>query len=248
MPKISAKNSIILVNGYNYSTYATQYDAVDNSGMVDVTGFTEGGQNFIPGLPNGQMTINFLADATATVGTEAVFSAFPTGAVTLIPAGYTVGTNTISMPYMMGNYSPQGNPAGAVELGALTFAAYGSTFQGIEHGVALQHATITATTTSTPVLDPTDDAVTAICGGTLHVWDICADDTYVVKVQHCATVGGAYADLITFVLDGSTLGVERQVIASGVINKYRQVVATRTGANAQTFGFTVHFWHGTDTT
>jgi len=243
MAKISAKNTIILVNGFNFSTYATVYDAMQNNGMIDVTGFTEGGQNFIPGLPMASININFLADSTATVGTEAVLSAFPTGEVTILPGGYpAVGSESISMPYTVANYSPQGNPSGAVELGQINFSARGANV-GLENGWALQHATITDTTTSTPVLDPSNAAATAICGATLHIWTAAASDTYVVKVQHCATVGGVYADLITFVLDGSAIGVERQQIASGTINKYRQVVATRTGAAGDSFGFTVHFWH-----
>jgi hypothetical protein len=53
-----------------------------------------------------------------------------------------------------------------------------------------------------------------------------------------------YADLVTFASDGSAIGGEKVSVASGTINKYRKVVATRTGSEADDFGFTVQFWHG----
>ena len=242
MAKVSGKNAIILVNGINYSTMAFSLDGEDNAGMIDVTGFTEGGQNFIPGLPSGKLSIGMYWDSTATVGSSPVFGAFPTGNVTVIPNGYALGNQSLSMPFMMGNYAPHGEPAGSVQLGTLNFEAYGSTFRGIEHGWMLAHATITATTTGTGVLDPADAAVTAVCGATLHIWTACAADTYVVKVQHSSD-NNTFADLVTFVANGSAITTERQVIASGTINKYRRVLATRTGAAANPFGYSVHFWH-----
>ena len=173
MSKVSGKNSIILIGGHNYSTYATAYDGMNDNGMIDVTGFTDGGQNFIPGLPSATMNINMLWDSTATVGTHAVLSAFPQAHVTLIPDGYAVGNQSLSMPFVQGNYMPQGNPAGAIELGQLNFMGRGENV-GLEQGWALQHATITDTATSTPVDDPSGGAVTAACSGTIHIWTACA--------------------------------------------------------------------------
>jgi hypothetical protein len=242
MAKVSAKNGIILINGYNYSTYATSYEASDDSGLVDVTGFGDGGKNFIPGLPSAELNIAMLWDSTATVGVHAVLSAFPSGHVTLMPEGYALGNPTISLPYMLGNYNPQGKPDDAVRLGTLKFAAAGANV-GLENGVVLAHATITNTTTGTGFVDRGGIAITAACGATLHIWTKCAADTYAVKVQHCATIGGVYSDLITFTANGSALTSERQTLASGVIQPYRRVLATRTGANNNPFGYSVHFWH-----
>jgi hypothetical protein len=243
MAKGTGKNSIIVVNGNVYSTYSTAYAGDENFGMVDVTGFTDQGRNFIPGLISSKLSIDMLWDSTATVGTMPVMSAFPSGAVTIIPEGYALGATTLSMPFMTGNFSPSGEPAGAVKLGTLNFENYGSTAYGIEHGWALAHATITGTTTGTGFVDPAGAHVHGICGATLHIWTACAADRYVVKVQHCATAGGVYADLVTFVADGSAKTVERQVIATGQIEQYRRVLATCTGANNNPFGYTVHFWH-----
>jgi hypothetical protein len=74
---------------------------------------------------------------------------------------------------------------------------------------------------------------------------LCAADTYVVKVQDCATVGGSYEDLITFTANGSALTSERQTAASGTINKFIRVLATRTGSAGNSFGYSVHYWQET---
>jgi hypothetical protein len=243
MAKISAKNSIILINGYNFSTYVTAYEGNHSFGMVDVTGFTDQGQNFITGLPIGRLQADVLWDSTATVGVHAALSSLPNGAVTILPEGYALGNTSISMPFTQGNYSPSGEPAGAIQAGTLNFEAYGGTNVGLENGWALARATITATTTGTGFVDPAGAHVHGVCGGTLHIWTKCASDTYVVKIQHCATINGVYADLITFSANGSALVAERQVVATGQIEQYRRVLATRTGAAANPFGFSVHFWH-----
>jgi hypothetical protein len=77
----------------------------------------------------------------------------------------------------------------------------------------------------------------------MHVWTNTTDDTYVVKIQHCATIDGVYDDLITFTLNGKTRTSEHVTAVSGTINQYRRVLATRTGAAGDSFGYTVSFWH-----
>jgi hypothetical protein len=243
MPKVSAKNGIILVGGVNVSTLAMQYQAEINNGMIDVTGFTEAGQNFIPGLPTGKMTVDFFWDSTATVGANALFQPMGQGIVTLLPEGWLLGNPTISMPFTQGNYTPQGAPAEAIKLGSLAFEGYGSSFVGIENGYALQHGTTTATLTGTGFDDPLGAAVTKACGASLHIWSKTTTDTYVIKVQHSTALGSGYADLITFSANGTALTAERQVVASGTINRYRRILATRTGAAGDTLGFTVAFYH-----
>jgi hypothetical protein len=143
---------------------------------------------------------------------------------------------------MQANYGAKGAPSAALEIGTLNFESYGVNV-GIENGVALQHGTITASTTGTGVLDASAAAVTATCSATLHIWTAAATDTYVVKVQHSTAVASSYADLITFVSSGSAIGAERIAVASGTINKYRRILATRTGSAAENFGFSVSFQH-----
>lgn len=242
MAKTSAKNLILLINGYQFSTYASTYDAISDAGAVDVTGFTDPSKNFIPSVLKSDMTVTMLWDGAANK-THLALSLMPSnGVVTAMPEGYYLGAPTLSLPMMQGNYSPKGQPNAAMEVGQLKFESYGSNY-GIEYGAALAHGTITATTTGTGVQDPTGGAVTAVCVGTLHIWNPTITDIYLIKIQHSTTLGSGYVDLVTFTSTGASRTAERIVVASGVINQYRRVIATRTGVAGDSFGFSAHFWH-----
>ena len=240
MAKASAKNGVVLIDGYNYSTLVADYEFQMGVDPVEATGLSEGSHNFIPGQRVGRLASNMYWD-TATINTV-MSSHLSNKIVTLMPEGYTLGAPTLSMPFMQGSFNPQGSPTTAIMLGQIEFLSYGNN-AGVEDGYALTHGTITNTTTTTGVLDITDAAATAICAGALHIWTACASDTYAVKIQHSTTLGSGYADLVTFTLDGSAIGSERVAVASGTVNKYRRVVATRTGSAGDNFGFSVHFWH-----
>lgn len=243
--KNSAKNAIILVGGYNLSTYFTTYEVQEGVSPIDVTGFTDGSQNFIPGIFSASITGNALWDNTAGKSypvLKAYTGTTTDGHVTILPEGSTAGYPSISMPFTQGGITPSGSPSGAISLGSIQFSSYGDN-EGVENGIIIHHGAITASTTDADVVwDDVDGAVTARCSGTLHVWSACATDTYVVKIRDCDTSDGTYDDLVTFTLDGSAVGSERVEVASGTINKFLQFQATRTGAAGDSFGCTVHFW------
>lgn len=241
MSKVSAKNAIVLVNGYLFSPMASAFDVKSDAGKNEVTGFSDGTKNYIPGLESDVVTLNMYWDSAAN-SVHAALASLPNGYVTLFPEGYSLGAQSYSLPSMLANYNPQGKPAGNLEVGTLSFESYGSNV-GLEKGWALAHGTISVTTTGTGFIDPTGAAVTAACGGTLHIWTPTSTDTYVVKIQHSSSLGSGYTDLVTFTSTGTTRTVERKTVASGVINQYRRVLATRTGTG-DNFGFSVHFWHG----
>jgi hypothetical protein len=241
MAKVSAKNAVILINGYQFSTYFSTFEAENDTNKIDVTGFTDGSQNFIPGILSGKLSGDVFWDSAAAK-THLALSPRPTGHVTILPEGGTVGNHSLSMPFMQGNYGVKGSPDAALEIGKLDFELYGSNV-GLEMGRVLSHGTITTTTSTVGVLDETDAAVTATCSATLHIWTACAADTYAVVVEHSTTLGSGYATLITFTANGSAITSERKTVTSGTINKYRRITATRTGAAANPFGFTVHFQH-----
>lgn len=239
MTKISGKNAIVLINGYNFSTFASNFDVDASVNPIPVQGFTDGCENSIPGLPSASIKADLFWDSTVN-SVHAALSSNPTGNVTIIPEGYVLGNPTQSLQMMQGNYSPKGTPTTAIEVGTLEFMSYGQN-NGIEYGYALAHGTITNTTSGT-AYQVNASPVTAKCSGTLHIWTPCAADTYIVKIQHCTTSGGVYADLVTFTLNGSARASERVSVASGTINQYIKVLATRTGSAGNDFGFSVHFW------
>ena len=240
MAKISSKNAIILINGYNFSTYATMFDVKMGAGKVEVSGFGDGSKNYIPGLQAASIDAAMLWESSAN-SVHLAMKSMPTGIATILPEGWVLGAPTFSLQNMQGNYAPKGKPAGALEIGTILFESNGVN-SGVEGGVALQHGVITNTLTGTGFIDPTGGDVTAICAGALHVWTPTSTDTYVVKIQHSTTLGSGYTDLITFVSTGTTRTAERVAVASGTIHQYRRIVATRTGSG-DNFGFSVHFWH-----
>lgn len=243
MGKTVAKNAIILINGYALSPLITAFSTDANVNPIDVTGFTDGSHNFIPGALAASMKLDCLWDSTSNSIHDVLKAVSANGACTLLPEGYAVGNPTISLPFMQANYAPQGTPMSELKVGSIDLQSYGSNV-GLEAGVALFHGTITTTTSSAGVLDPTGASVTAACGATLHCWGTpLPTDRYVVIVEHSTAVSTGYTTLMTFVADGSTRTVERQTVVSGTIKKYRRITATRTGTSADPFGFSVHFYH-----
>jgi hypothetical protein len=239
MSKFSGKNAIILINGYNLSTYASAFDVKEDAGKIPVQGFTDECENYIPGLPSASINATLFWDSTANTVHTALASR-PNGHVTILPEGYALGNRTLSMPTIQGNYSPNGTPKGAIGVGNLVFESYGDN-KAIEHGYALAHASVTAATTTGVGYQVNAAPVTALCSGTLHVWTPPASETTVFKIQHCTTLGGVYADLVTFTIDGSARASERVTVASGTINQFIRVLATKSAA-VQTLGFSIHFW------
>lgn len=242
MGKQTAKNAVILINGYEFSTYASAWEFMQDAGAVDVTGFTDGTQNFVPGLPMVEGNVDMFWDKAAD-SVHLALKSLPTGVLTILPEGGTLGYPSLSVPMMQSNYNPTGALTDAITVGTIDFKSYGNNV-GPENGVVLAHATITNTATGTGVDDPTGAAVTAACGATLHLWGTpLPTDTYVIKVQHSTLLGSGYADLITFTLTGAARNVERIVVSSGTVNRYRRVIATRTGSAGDPLGYTVHFYH-----
>jgi len=103
-------------------------------------------------------------------------------------------------------------------------------------GVVQAHTTITTTTG----FDEVDNGAADTDGGTayLEILTLAASDTYVVKIQHSATTGGPWVDYLTFTLNGSVRGSERQT-SSAALNQFRRALATRTGAAADSFKLSV---------
>ncbi len=242
MPKVSAKNGIIVVGGYNVGFDAASYDTDYSVETLDITGFGEGWQNYTPGKFTGQMAVNFFWNDVASRANDALIPLSSGQAVTVIPEGWTLGNACLSMWAMNANYGPSGGANTVLSAGNVVFQT-----NGVDGGPlpahVLQHGTITNTLTGTGFLDDADAPATARCAGVLHIWTACAADTYLVKIQHSDALAGVYADLVTFTMNASVIGSEIIHVSSGVINKYRRVLATRTGAAGNNFGFTVSFWH-----
>ncbi len=238
MGKVSAKDGIIVVGGYSLSPQAYAYDISATVQPVEVTGFTDGWKNYVPGQYTGEMRLGMYWDNDANKSVTAL-KGLDAKCVTVIPDGFTLGNPAISIEAEQVNFNPGGGPNDPLRVGQVRFVTKGAD-GGPILGHALAHATVTNTATSA-AFQWAALATTAECAGFLHIWTACAADTYAVKIRHCATQGGTYADLISFTLNGSALGSQRVAVASGTIQPWLQVVATRTGAAGNPFGYTVAF-------
>lgn len=241
MAKISAKDATILISGYSLSTLFTSFEAKMGVGQIEVTGFGDGSHNYIPGIHAGAINMDGIWDKDANKTVD-VLGALGAGHVTIIPVTYSLGCSSLSMPYNQSNFAPAGSSSSAIQIGKIDFQLIGAR-SFVEYGRMLAHQTITATLTGSSNRDIGQaDLTTCESSGTLHIWDSCPSDTYEVKIQHSTDGSSGWTDLITFTLDGSTIGSERIVVAAGALKQYRRVVATRTGSAGDNFGFSVHFW------
>jgi len=242
MAKLTSKNAIILAGGYALTPDTFSYSSDGPKvNPIDVTGFAEGSQNFTPGELTGKVTLNCYWNNDASRLNIAMKT--PGARVlTIMPEGYALGTNALSMNALSNSFNVSGAAQGeAIKVESVEFNPYGD-YYGVMPGVMLQHGSITDTLTGTGVLDPADAAHTAVCAGSLHIYAACAADTYVIKIQD-STDNITFADLVTFTLNGSVIGAETVKVASGTVDKYRRVLATRTGSAGNTLSFSVLFWH-----
>lgn len=241
MAKQTSKNAVILIGGYVLSPYSSSYTTngprVD---ALDVTGFGEGSQNFIPGMDTGDLTLNMYWDNVAG-SVNTALSPLGNKAVTIIPEGYVLGNDALSMWAMQENFSPKADTKSPITVESVKFSATGGTHHSLMEGQMLAHQTITATTSTTGVRDWGAADLTTKCAGVLHIWTACAADTYAVKIEH-STNNVAWSTLATFTANGSAVTSEIIEVASGALKQYRRVVATRAGAAANPFGFSVFFW------
>lgn len=242
MAKQSAKNGLVLIGGKNFSAQSLQWDANMTTNPAEVTGFGDQSHNFINTLKSGEVTLNLLWDSSDK--TESLLTTTEESNVTIVPGGYSLGAPSFSMPFYQANFDISGSASGdAIQAGSMKLVTRGNV-GGLELGQVLHSSAVTVSTTDTGVTDPNQGTqeITGACAGVLHVWQATTTDSYVVEIQE-STDDITYATLITFTLNGQALGSERVARASANIEPYRRVVATRTGAAAESFGFTVHFWH-----
>jgi hypothetical protein len=131
--KISAKNATIIIDDstgtpQDVSVDCRSFELKQDAGKVEVTGFTEGSKNYIPGMPVYEVVLDFLWNSTATTGAKTVlkgiFGSATSKTVKITPE---VGGEFLSGEYMLDNYPTKGKPDGAIEIGTVTFSVMGAT-------------------------------------------------------------------------------------------------------------------------
>jgi hypothetical protein len=129
--KISAKNAAIFIDSaggalQNVSADCNSFEIEQNAGAIEVTGFSEGSKNYIPGLPVNGITFNFLYNTSATSGAttilRGIFNSSTSKTVTVVPE---IGASSFSGEFMLDSLTVKGTPDGPLELGTAHFSAMG---------------------------------------------------------------------------------------------------------------------------
>lgn len=133
MAKFTAKGAVITIDNaagspQDVSTDCISYEVIEDAGKLDVTGFGDGSQNFIPGLPVVGLTFEFLYDTATTSGAttilKGILNSNTSKTVTVKPES---AGSTLSGEYMLDAYGVSGTPSGTIKLATAHFSVMGST-------------------------------------------------------------------------------------------------------------------------
>lgn len=130
--KISAKNAVIIVDDSAGSPQTISKDCVSftleqNVNPIEVTGFTDGSKNFIPGMPVFGITLDVLWNSTATTGAmtvlRGIFNSATSKTVSITPE---VGGQALSGEFLLDAFPTSGTPSGELKIGSVHFSVMGS--------------------------------------------------------------------------------------------------------------------------
>ena len=133
MAKFSAKGAVITIDNaagspQDVSTDCVSFDILEDSGKLDVTGFGDGSQNCIPGLPVVGLTFEFLYDTNATSGATTILRGILNSAtsktVTVKPES---AGQTLTGEFMLDSFGVSGTPQGELKLATANFSVMGAT-------------------------------------------------------------------------------------------------------------------------
>lgn len=131
--KVSAKGAVIVVDdsagtARTISSDCVSYEIEQDAGKVDVTGFGDGSQNYIPGLPVLGISLTVKWNTTATTGArtvlQGIFLSSTSKTVSITPES---GGQAFSGEFMLDMLPVSGTPAGDITLGTVHFSPMGTT-------------------------------------------------------------------------------------------------------------------------
>lgn len=129
MAKTSAKNANIMVDNsattpVDISKDVDSFTIEQDAGKVEVTGFSDGGKNYIPGMPVYGITMDVFYDASvAWLVLAGILNSITSVTVKVTPE---VGGPFTSGEYMLDALPLAGKPSGAITVGTVHFSPMGS--------------------------------------------------------------------------------------------------------------------------
>lgn len=131
--KYSAKGAVITIDNaagspQTVSTDITSFEIQQDAGIIDVTGFSDGSKNFIPGLPVTGITFEFLYDTATTSGAttilKGILNSSTSKTVTIKPES---AGETLSGEFLLDALTTKGTPDGSLQHGTCHFSVMGTT-------------------------------------------------------------------------------------------------------------------------
>jgi len=133
MAKFSAKGAVVTIDNaagspQDVSTDVTSFEIQQDAGILDVTGFSDGSKNFVPGLPITGITFEFLYDTHTTSGAttilKGILNSSTSKTVTVKPES---AGQTLSGEFLLDALTTKGTPDGSIQHGTCHFSVMGST-------------------------------------------------------------------------------------------------------------------------
>jgi hypothetical protein len=240
MGKLAARWSAIYFAGYNLTGYSREFDTAVEFDELDTTSYQDGSKNSIPGMGKGTGAITVFLDPIAEKSLEVlkarVGSFTPHSLIILFGNNTTPTEGDVGQMLWCKQYKLQ-VPGSVVNpfIGNVSFAGDKLLYGGICHANRVGATKITDTWTGA-----SQDGVAQSTKGMvaqIQILTPTTTDSYVVKVQD-SNDEVTWVDSIIFTADGQTRTSERGA-ATGTIEQYTRVIATRTGAADDDFEFAV---------
>lgn len=210
------KNTGLLVDAANLTSYFNEASASQDIETAETTTFGNNAKTYIVGLKDGTMSLSGMFDGDATAVDSLISSSLGAdgpGFTTICPEGLTVGGISMSCQSRKTSYEVS-SPVGDVVSTSLSIQADG----GIDRGVILAASTVVSATGNGTAQD--NSASTSNGGvGYLHATANTHDGATVIKIQH-STDNVTYADLITFTSVPTTATTSERVAVTGTVNRY----------------------------
>lgn len=227
MAFVHGKNTAVLYNGANLSSYFNEATASQDVEVAETTAFGNDAKTYITGLEDGTLSAAGMFDGVAG-GVDATLSAAigseAADVITVGPEGATAGKATYSAEVRETSYEIS-SPVGDVVAANLEVQATG----GIDRGVFLAAiSTLSASATPSAI---NNGASTANGGvGYLHVTSNSRDGASTFKVQHSAD-NVTFVDLITFSSVSASATGGQRVAATGSVDQYVRAEAVPGGSS-----------------
>lgn len=224
-----ARNTSILVDQYDLSTYLKSVSINGNAAMLDATHFQAAAKVYVPDVVEAKLSAEgfFAVDAVNARASEDVLRAAlgteTQHILTVSPEGATLGKPSLLLLADETKYDTS-FPATNLLMATAEFQAS----LGLAAGVIVQAlGALTATGNGTSV----DNSASSANGGVAHLHVVNVSGTSPTldgKIQHSSD-GSTWADLVTF--DQVTDVTSQRITVTGTINRYLRFIRTVGGTS-----------------